>query len=123
MSKEIEKVDVDKTRFVRPSVDINEDDNGINLYADMPGVKREDLKVESTENKLTITGTISTEVSDDFVELKSEFRYSEYRREFTLSRELDANKITAKLKNGVLLLNIPKREEIKPRRIEITTGQ
>lgn len=122
MSKEIEKVDVNKHRFVRPLVDINEDDNGINLYADMPGVKRETLKVESTENKLTIIGTISTEVSDDFTDLKSEFRYNEYRREFTLSRELDTSKITANLKNGVLHLNIPKREEIKPRKIEITTG-
>ena len=122
MSKEVEKVDVSNARFVRPAVDVSEDDNGINLYADMPGVKREDLKVESTENKLTITGIISTKVSDDFVDLKSEFRYNGYKREFTLSRELDADKITANLNNGVLHLNIPKKEEIQPRRIEITSG-
>ncbi|WP_064604370.1 Hsp20/alpha crystallin family protein [Photobacterium sp. J15] len=118
MSKEISK-DVNQHRYVRPLVDVNEDDNGIYLHADMPGVKRENFKVEATDNKLTISGTISTEVSDDFSDIKSEFRYTEYRREFTLSRELDTSKITANLNNGVLYLNIPKREEVKPRKIEI----
>lgn len=105
-----------------PPVDIYEDETGITLIADLPGVSKERLGVKVNGDSLQIEGIVAVPGPQEMELVHAEITASCYRRSFTLSRELDASKIEAKLKDGVLKLRIPKAEEAKPRRIEITAG-
>lgn len=105
-----------------PPVDVYEDETGITLTADLPGVAKERLGVKVNADNLLIEGDVSVPAPQEMELLYAEILASSYRRSFTLSRELDASKIEANLKDGVLKVRIPKAEEAKPRRIEIKTG-
>ena len=105
-----------------PPVDIYEDESGITLTADMPGVSKDRLGVKVNGDTLMIEGEVSVPAPAGMELLYAEILASGYRRSFTLSRELDASKIEANLKDGVLKLRIPKAEEARPRRIEIKVG-
>ena len=105
-----------------PPVDIVENENGIRLVADLPGVSKDRLGVRVDGESLTIEGSASVSVADGFELVHQEVRHPAYRRSFTLSRELDASKIEASLKDGVLTLHIPKAEEARPRRIDVKVG-
>lgn len=102
-----------------PPVDVYEDENGITLEADMPGVSKENLTVNVEGDQLTIEGTVSLGESAKLDPVYAEVRVAQYRRTFALSRDLDTGKIDAKMKNGVLTLRIPKAEQAKPRRIAV----
>lgn len=106
-----------------PPVDIVENETGVTIYADLPGVSKDRLGVRVEGDSLTIEG--STAVPDtggDMEMVYGEVLNPSYRRSFTLSRDLDPGKIEASLNNGVLRLSIPKAEEAKPRRIEVQVG-
>jgi len=103
-----------------PAVDIVENDSGITLLADMPGVSKEHLAIRVDGDALTIEGSAEVQVPEQIELLHSEMRTPHFRRTFTLSRELDSAKIEASLRDGVLRLHIPKAEEAKPRRIEVS---
>lgn len=102
-----------------PAVDIVENDNGITLLADMPGVSKDRLTVRVDGENLTIEGSAEVQVPEQIELLHSEMRTPFFRRTFTLSRELDSSKIEASLRDGVLRMHIPKAEEARPRRIEV----
>ncbi len=102
-----------------PAVDIFENEVGITLFADMPGVSKERLGVKVDGDNLLIEGSAEVKVPDKLELLHSEIRNPYFRRSFTLSRELDPAKIEASLKDGVLRLHIPKAEEARPRRIDV----
>jgi HSP20 family protein len=108
--------------FTVPPVDVFEDDHGITLLADLPGVSRDRLNVRVDGETLWLEATALTAVPAGMELVYGEAEYPSYRRQFTLSRELDGNRIEAGLKDGVLKLTIPKREEAKPRRIEVRVG-
>ena len=105
-----------------PPVDIYEDETGFTLTADLPGVSKERLGVKVNGDNLLIEGDVSVPAPQNMELLYAEILASSYRRSFTLSRELDASKIEANLKDGVLKLRIPKAEEARPRKIEIKVG-
>ena len=105
--------------FVVPPVDVFEDDSGITLLADLPGVSRDRLGVRVDGENLLIEAVAATVGPQDMQLIYGEAQVPSYRRQFTLSRELDASRIEANLKDGVLRLTIPKLEEAKPRRIEV----
>jgi HSP20 family protein len=105
--------------YVVPPVDIFEDEGGITLLADLPGASREQLGVRVDGDNLVIEASASVNVPQNMQLIYGEARYPSYRRQFTLSRELDPSRIEANLKDGVLKLTIPKAEEAKPRRIEV----
>jgi HSP20 family protein len=105
-----------------PPVDIFEDETGFTVIADLPGVSREQLGVRVTGDSLVIEGAAVIPVTGTMELVYGEVQSPQYRRSFTLSRELDPGKIEAKLDNGVLRLRIPKAEEAKPRRIDVSVG-
>ena len=107
---------------VIPAVDIIENDVGITLLADMPGVSKERLGVKVDGDNLTVEGSAEIKVPDNLELVHAEIRNPYYRRTFTLSRELDPTKIEATLNNGVLRLHIPKADEARPRLIEVKVG-
>jgi HSP20 family molecular chaperone IbpA len=96
-----------------PPVDVIEDASGITLYADMPGVPRDKLNLRVEGDQLDIEGELTIAVT------YAEMNRTLYRRTFTLSKELDAEKIAAEFNNGVLTLRIPKAAHAQPRRISI----
>lgn len=108
--------------FVVPPVDVFEDGSGITLLADLPGVSRDRLGVRVDGDSLTLEATAATAQPEGMELVYGEAQYPSYRRQFTLSRELDTSRIEASLKDGVLKLAIPKTEEAKPRRIEVRAG-
>lgn len=105
-----------------PAVDIFEDAGGITLLADMPGVSRDNLDVRLDGDSLAIEGKVSIAMPDGMRALWAEVNVPRFRRTFTLSRELDASRIEANLKDGVLSLRIPKQAHAQPRRIAVQTG-
>jgi HSP20 family molecular chaperone IbpA len=114
--------DQDSFGALLPPIDVYEDETGITLIADLPGVSKERLGVKVNGDNLLIEGDIAVPAPQDMELLYAEMPASSYRRSFILSRELDSSKIEANLKDGVLKLRIPKAEEAKPRRIEIRVG-
>jgi HSP20 family molecular chaperone IbpA len=104
---------------VVPPVDVFENESGITLLADLPGVSREGLGVHIDGDTLTIEGTAAIDQPGEMALVYGEAQFPAYRRSFTLSRELDTSRVEATLKDGVLRLSIPKLEEARPRRIEV----
>ena len=103
---------------LRPPVDIFETDERIVLRADMPGVTRERLELRVDGNALHIEGRIEIAPQQQAA-LYADVRAATYRRQFVLSNELDSASIEANLQQGVLTVSIPKRAEVRPRRIEV----
>jgi len=110
------------TRFVVPRIDVLEDDTGITLLADLPGVPRERLELKVEGDTLLVEGIVATPMPQQLQSVYAEVRVPRYRRTFTLSRERDGSRIEANLKDGVLNLRIPKQEHAKPRRIAVNAG-
>lgn len=112
----------DTDQPMRPAVDIFEDDTGITVHADMPGVSRDRLDIHVDNDTLSIEGRAEIPMPEGMEALHADIRSTRYQRSFTLSSELEGNKVEASLKDGILTLRIPRREEHKPRRIEVRAG-
>jgi HSP20 family protein len=112
----------DTQRAVLPAVDVYEDESGITLLADMPGVPKDLLELKVEGDALSIEGKVRAQTPDNLEVVYAEVRVPRYRRSFTLSRELDTSRIDANLKDGVLTLRIPKQAHAQPRRIEVQAG-
>jgi HSP20 family protein len=107
---------------IRPAVDIFEDANGITVQAEMPGVSKDRLNVHADRNALVIEGRAAIDMPDGMEPLYADVRSTRYRRNFALSGELETDRIEANLKDGLLTLRIPKRAEVRPRKIEVRAG-
>ncbi len=105
--------------WLRPPVDIWEDDKGITVKADLPGVSSERLDIEVDGNNLVIEGEVEVPMSEGMEALYADVNVTRFRRSFSLSNELETDKIDAELKNGVLTLHLPKKAELQPRKIEV----
>ena len=106
-------------RALVPRVDVFEDDTGITLLADLPGVPKDALDLQVDGDVLTIDAPVRTQLPERLEPVYAELRVPRWRRAFTLSRELDASRISANLKDGVLQLRIPKQAHAQPRRIAV----
>lgn len=102
-----------------PPVDVIEDSGGITLYADLPGVPRDKLHLQVEADTLTIEAEVDLPVPEGLVSSHTEVGLPRYRRVFTLSKELDAEAVSAELVQGVLRLRIPKAAHAQPRRIDV----
>ena len=107
---------------IRPSVDIFETADGITLQADMPGVSKDGLNLRVEGTNLLVEGTIGIVPGQNMAALHADVRSTLYRRSFVLGAELEAEKIDANLKDGILTIRIPKRPELRPRRIEVRSS-
>lgn len=110
----------------RPWADIVEKDDGTHILLDMPGVSKETLVVDIDEKDLEISATTNYP-SDPFAGTKErashvEFGGGRYHQRFTLADDVDRERISAVLRNGVLDVHLPRSEKSLPRRIEIQAG-
>ena len=103
-----------------PQVDIYETKEGLWLWADMPGVDEQSLNVHLDNGVLTIEGQVDVKDYENVSPLYTEYNVGNYVRRFTLSNDVDTDRIVARMQNGVLALEIPKSERAKPRRITVT---
>ena len=103
-----------------PAVDIVEDNDAFIVTADLPGLTKKDISINIKENMLTVSGERKSEIKDEKRNYcRTERRDGIFKRSFQLTDQVLADKITANFKDGVLTVNVPKAEEVKPKEIEI----
>jgi HSP20 family molecular chaperone IbpA len=102
-----------------PPVDVVEDRTGITLYADLPGVSKDKLHLQVESDTLTIDAESNLSVPEGIQSSHTEVGLARFHRVFTLSKELDTEKVSAELAQGVLTLRIPKVAQAQPRRIDV----
>ena len=104
-----------------PRVDLAETDDAYFIHADVPGLKKEDIEINYQDGTLTVRGERTFEETDEnrkFVRV--ERSYGRFYRAFTLPKTVKEGDINATFEDGVLTIEVPKAEEKKPRRIEIS---
>src|SRR3979411_259042 len=106
-----------------PPVDIYQNGNELVLKAELPDMKREDIEITVDNNTLTLKGEkkLSDEVKDEQFHRIAR-RYGSFSRSFSFPPTVDATKVSAEYKNGVLTLKLPPREEAKPRQIQVNVA-
>lgn len=102
-----------------PPVDVVEDAGGITLYADLPGASKDQLHLRVDGDQLAIDAEIALPTVEGLTPLHAEVTRNVYQRTFTLSKELDANQVSAELAHGVLRVRIPKAAHAQPRRVDV----
>jgi HSP20 family protein len=108
-----------RVTFVTPVANILETNEGYLLEAEMPGVAKEGIEVTVENGELVIIGRRGDKNLPGTAVYR-ESRPLDYRRVFDLDPSIDTSRITAKMEQGILILTLPKAEEVKPRRIEVT---
>lgn len=116
------QVEAERTRTRKvyvPKVDIHETKESIVLIANMPGVDEKSVDVTLEKDVLTIGGSVEPLNFNGYSLVYAEYDTGDYQRAFTITSEVDRNKIEAKVKNGVLRVILPKAEAVKARKIAI----
>ena len=119
-----ERHEAEKTRdetFVTPDVDIYEEDDSLVLLADVPGVEARGLEAKLENDVLEITAHRTEEKGADEPDY-AEYRPASYYRAFSLSEDIDAENISASVKDGILTVTLPKSARARPRKIEVKAG-
>jgi len=109
---------VNERPAVAPRIDVYENDNEILLFADLPGVSKDNVRIDLDKERLTIEAR-RTDSPDEGTELLAEYRPFDYRRAFLVPRGIDREKIDAELRAGVLRLKLPRADALRPRSIPI----
>ncbi len=103
-----------------PAVDLTENKNEFKLVAELPGLRREDVKISLTENVLTLRGEKHAHKENEGESWhQAERSYGVFERSFQLTCPVDASKVKARFEDGVLTVTLPKSEESRPREIDI----
>lgn len=103
-----------------PPIDIYETADGLVLYADLPGVTAERLDLQVQDNRLTLFGHVQP-AEEPGEAVHQEFQVGDFLRSFILSDEVDHERISARLNNGVLRVELPRTKRAEPRRIEVSS--
>lgn len=106
-------------RIYTPQVDIIERKDDIVVIADVPGADETSVDITLENNVLTIYGRVESDRPEGHRQLLSEYGIGDYQRVFTLSDEVNKDKIQATVKNGVLKLVMPKAEAVRTRKIPV----
>ncbi|NJD92420.1 MAG: Hsp20/alpha crystallin family protein [Geobacter sp.] len=107
-------------RYLRPAVNIIEDEEGLVLTADIPGASKESLDISVEKGILTISAP--AQHTSPGTSAYREFELANYYRQFTIPESLDHEKARADYLNGILILRVPKAEVAKPKRIAVQVG-
>lgn len=121
-TNKLAKTDANQDAAIMPRVDVLEDKSGITLYADLAGVSKDKLALQIDADTLTIEGELGLDMPEGMEASHAEINLPRYRRVFTLSKELDSEKISAQFEHGVLKLSIPKAEHLQPRKVQINVA-
>jgi HSP20 family protein len=108
-------------RYYVPQTDIFEDENSLTVVMEMPGVAKDALSVDIENDQLRVEGKIDFKNYETLEPVYTEYNVGHYKRAFSLSNKVDQEKITAILSEGLLTLTLPKAEDVKPRKIAISS--
>lgn len=109
-------------KWVRtPPIDIFETEEGLVLRADLPGVNVDGLELQIQDNRLTLFGRVTSPAPPDARLVHQEYHEGDFLRSFILSDDVDHDRISAKLNNGVLEVTLPRMPRPEPRRISVQT--
>jgi len=103
-----------------PKVNVVENENGYTISAELPGVSKEDIDIDLRKNTLSIKGEKKVETKeekDNYIRVESS--YGKFERSFNISDDIDRNSVNASFKDGVLKLELKKKEESKPKQIKV----
>jgi HSP20 family protein len=107
-------------RSTFPAMDLVEKENETLIIAELPGVKKEDVKVTFENNVLTISGSRKpNEISEKADLLLNELRSGDFTRSIKLRQDVDTSKMSAEMSNGILTITLPKTESVKAKEIHI----
>ena len=106
-------------KFYSPKTDIVETKNALEVTMDMPGVEKENLKINLEKNVLEVEGRINTGIYSDLSPVYSEYNIGHFSRKFSISNTIDQEGIQANVNDGVLQLILPKIPEAQPRQISV----
>lgn len=103
-----------------PALDLYEEKDNLVLKAELPGMKKEEIEISLHEDTVTISGERKVDRAEGAGEAsRSERFFGRFQRTLTLPKPVDASKVTARYKDGILTVTLPKTEESKPRQIEV----
>jgi len=123
LQDEIDRLFESPLRSWTPALDVHEDADNFIIRAELPGLKREDIEVSLQDGALVISGERKTEKADEGVEIHRQERYyGKFQRALTLPTPVAADKIKAQYKDGVLTVTLPKAEEAKPKKIDVSVN-
>jgi len=107
-------------RMFVPTTDILEDEQSLTVVMEMPGVSKEAVDIHLQDRVLTVEGRIDFSKYEPLQPVYTEYNIGNFRRSFSLSNSIDQDRIRADMKDGVLMLTLPKAEEAKPRKVAVT---
>jgi len=107
------------TRAYVPTADIFETEDALTVVLEMPGVSKDHVDVSVESGVLTIEGRIDFQKYEGLQPVYGEYNVGPYRRSFRISSQIDQNRITAEMRDGVITLTLPKAEAAKPQRIAV----
>jgi len=110
------------TRAFMPTADIFETEDALTVVLEMPGVDREHIDIGIDNGVLTVEGQIDFDKYEGLQPIYSEYNIGPFRRSFRISNRVDQEKISAEMRDGVIKLVLPKAEEAKPRKIQVSSG-
>ena len=105
-----------------PDIDVYETAGSLWLWADMPGVDQQSVEVNLADGVLSIEGRVSVSEYENLSPVYTEYNVGNFARRLSLSDDIDPQRITARMRNGVLELELPKAERAKPRRIPVAVA-
>jgi HSP20 family protein len=112
-----------QSRVWQPPVDIIENQDQVSVVIDLPGVQRDSIDVQMTGENLTVRGERAPEEKERGHYVYGERPHGSFQRSFTIGVPVEADNVQAAYKDGVLRITLPKADQVKPRRVEIQTGE
>jgi HSP20 family protein len=123
LQDELERLFESPLRAWAPALDVREDKDKFVIRAELPGLKREDIDVSLQDGALVISGERKFEKTEEGVEVHRQERYyGKFERTLTLPEPVAADKVKAEYKDGVLTVTLPKTEEAKPKKIDVSVN-
>ncbi len=108
-----------QVQYVRPVYRVREDKNSFFIDIELPGIKRECVSIALNKGQLNVVAKRTHQVPENWKKLRKESANHDYKLGLALNVEVNESKIAANLADGILTLELPKAEEVKPRRIDI----
>jgi len=104
-----------------PALDLYQNTDDVIALVELPGMRKEDIEISLHNGTLTISGERKSETSDGAAE-RTERYVGKFRRSITLPARVDASKVSATYRDGILTVTLPKAEEAKPKQIQVDAG-
>jgi HSP20 family protein len=123
LQDELDRLFESPLRAWAPALDVREDKDSFVIRAELPGLKRENIEISLQDSTLVISGERTVEKVEEGVEVHRQERYyGKFQRALTLPEPVAADRVKADYKDGVLTVTLPKTEEAKPKKIDVSVN-